>query len=624
MLSIGNKYTKNSLRPIPKNAIGIHDSNKDNCKRLGQWVPSGASNLRRYNSSESKDKRTLHKNISSRSTSVTPRRKQSIDEFSNHECKSFQRSLKLLGLHPKDLGISGDIPKTYISPHSVGPTFHTRITKRSFSVENLKSAIQEQMSEKASGDHVSRKTLCDAVYEEWYFRKLEEARKKKEAQDLEARKKQEDVEIVKKELQQKVEENFRKWKQMKDKQKQQCRQKKVVEGSGDFTVRSEKTRSNQEQAFLSWKREKNKLLKQKKSSNNIKMEATKSDDRKFEAELVYKAWKKHADEIMKERAQEELLKKQKVEEEKKEKEKERRESAKLSFNAWKTRKDEELKKKIRENKLAEEQKKDEQAMHETDRLYEAEQAFDEWLTQVEERRNKQIDAVHKSKRSIQHQFPWSPVSYRPPPVLLNHQSSPGSFAEEQAGSKVEDAIITSVASSRTLETPTSSKTENTYVSPEEVRPFPKAPPRKLSCHGRKRGRCMIATDSPEKNEIVERKCKNSMGKQAEKRRVRQRSSSSLEEVGENTSDSDQDSYENEVEPIYSLHSGDFVIVRVSGKNTSRNYVAQIVNRAVDGYDVKFFKRQIASNRFIETDEPVSFVSYEETVLKLPEPIKDNK
>ncbi|XP_069675538.1 uncharacterized protein [Periplaneta americana] len=191
-------------------------------------------------------------------------------------------------------------------------------------------------------------------------------------------------------------------------------------------------------------------------------------------------------------------------------------------------------------------------------------------------------------------FLSSVVSDRPPPVLLNHQSSPGSIAEEQAGSKVEDAVITSVVSSRTLETPISSTTENTYVSPEEVRPFP------------------------------ERKCKNSKEKQAEKRRVRQRSSSPLEEVGENTSDSDQDSHENEVEPIYSLHSGDFVIVRVSGKNTSRNYVAQIVNRAVDGYDVKFFKRQITSNRFIETDETVSFVSYEETVLKLPEPIKDNK
>ncbi|XP_069685426.1 uncharacterized protein [Periplaneta americana] len=221
-------------------------------------------------------------------------------------------------------------------------------------------------------------------------------------------------------------------------------------------------------------------------------------------------------------------------------------------------------------------------------------------------------------------FLSSVVSDRPPPVLLNHQSSPGSIAEEQAGSKVEDAVITSVVSSRTLEIPTFSTTENTYVSPEEVRPFPEAPPRKLSCRGRKRGRCMIATDSPEKNEIAERKCKNSKEKQAEKRRVHQRSSSPLEEVGENTSDSDQDSHENEVEPIYSLHSGDFVIVRVSGKNTSRNYVAQIVNRAVDGYDVKFFKRQIASNRFIETDETVSFLSYEETVLKLPEPIKDNK
>ncbi|KAI4455452.1 hypothetical protein MML48_9g00007883 [Holotrichia oblita] len=43
-----------------------------------------------------------------------------------------------------------------------------------------------------------------------------------------------------------------------------------------------------------------------------------------------------------------------------------------------------------------------------------------------------------------------------------------------------------------------------FVSPEVLRPYPKAPVRKESTKGRKRGRSMIATDTPEKLEIEKR------------------------------------------------------------------------------------------------------------------------
>ncbi|BES91728.1 DDE [Nesidiocoris tenuis] len=43
------------------------------------------------------------------------------------------------------------------------------------------------------------------------------------------------------------------------------------------------------------------------------------------------------------------------------------------------------------------------------------------------------------------------------------------------------------------------------ISLEEIRPFPKAGPRKsMTRGGRKKGKCMIATDTPEKNEKEER------------------------------------------------------------------------------------------------------------------------
>ena len=43
-----------------------------------------------------------------------------------------------------------------------------------------------------------------------------------------------------------------------------------------------------------------------------------------------------------------------------------------------------------------------------------------------------------------------------------------------------------------------------HLSPEFIRPFPKAKPRKFGSRGGKRpGRCQILTDTPEKQEIEE-------------------------------------------------------------------------------------------------------------------------
>ena len=43
-----------------------------------------------------------------------------------------------------------------------------------------------------------------------------------------------------------------------------------------------------------------------------------------------------------------------------------------------------------------------------------------------------------------------------------------------------------------------------FISPEVIRSYPKAAPRKQTCRGRKKGKSMIATDSPEKKELEEK------------------------------------------------------------------------------------------------------------------------
>lgn len=42
-----------------------------------------------------------------------------------------------------------------------------------------------------------------------------------------------------------------------------------------------------------------------------------------------------------------------------------------------------------------------------------------------------------------------------------------------------------------------------HFSPDQVKPFPKAPARKGGRGGRKPGRCRILTDTPEKQEVEE-------------------------------------------------------------------------------------------------------------------------
>ena len=59
-------------------------------------------------------------------------------------------------------------------------------------------------------------------------------------------------------------------------------------------------------------------------------------------------------------------------------------------------------------------------------------------------------------------------------------------------------------------------------TPEYIRPYPKAQPRKAASHGRKRGKCMVATSTPklkrmrEKLEDREKKNEENEGKQKRK------------------------------------------------------------------------------------------------------------
>lgn len=172
---------------------------------------------------------------------------------------------------------------------------------------------------------------------------------------------------------------------------------------------------------------------------------------------------------------------------------------------------------------------------------------------------------------------------------------------------------------------------STYVSPHNIRPYPKAGPRKNIEKGRKKGATKILTDTPEK-EAIERyyrdreekkkrknaaAAKRNLSKEKPKsqskvkiqRRNLEETSSDEENIPllpspdsdayaiEDEIDEKSESEENDDGDDENVHEGDWVIVNmVSEKNLVHPYVGQILKEHLASYDIKFAKK-IKDNKF---------------------------
>ncbi|KAK9696106.1 hypothetical protein QE152_g32125 [Popillia japonica] len=188
------------------------------------------------------------------------------------------------------------------------------------------------------------------------------------------------------------------------------------------------------------------------------------------------------------------------------------------------------------------------------------------------------------------------------------------------------------------------------VSPEQIRPFPKADARKTSKRGgRKPGRCRILTDTPEKNEIekqgevrkqkiipknkiqkVKRKIESSSSEEQKiipknkiqkvKRKIESSSSEEDEELSIDPDDSLQDvefGIEEEEDINEELYANDFILVRLCGKKSYKFYIAQIIQTG-EPLEVKYLKK-VGINTFICLDETLYELQTSEVVMKLPCP-----
>lgn len=174
-------------------------------------------------------------------------------------------------------------------------------------------------------------------------------------------------------------------------------------------------------------------------------------------------------------------------------------------------------------------------------------------------------------------------------------------------------------------------TKKEFLSPEQFRGFPVAGPRK-GRKQRRKGKSMIATDTPEKMEIEERE----MAKRAKRAKVAKRKV--LEEEVETTDEddysvhSDEDSDEQHDENVISLESlkpmetfpsvDEFVLVEFKAKERRVYYVAKVLSVSVDDFEVEvsFFRK---SNKMMNTFHlpnvpDISKVSLSDIKMVLPQ------
>lgn len=181
---------------------------------------------------------------------------------------------------------------------------------------------------------------------------------------------------------------------------------------------------------------------------------------------------------------------------------------------------------------------------------------------------------------------------------------------------------------------TSNKNINKIITPEQVRPYPKAKARKIVLRKRK-GKSKILTDTPIKLQIVEELTLREKKKQKkpEASKLKKVTKKILVESSESSSDEsidyadsssgnefiDSDNTDNEIDSDDILLSqGDFVVIKEGvSKGTIFFSVGEILSVAENDTDVQYYKH-VPSFKFVRTEEHYVF-NKKQVYRKLPLP-----
>lgn len=246
----------------------------------------------------------------------------------------------------------------------------------------------------------------------------------------------------------------------------------------------------------------------------------------------------------------------------------------------------------------------------------------------------------------------------PPPPDLSQPStsklkkplSPPPFKTSSQGIQLEESAEDYTYISEPLRQEPTKKSFTTLIkTPEEIKPFPKAPPRKKQGTGRKPIKTKILTDTPNMEEIkqehekrLERKNRKTVKRNiagvnsvpqkkipAKKRRQtiieesETDSDISMTTSSEELTDIDQQ-IENEIEEENFLsgiiNENDYVLVKFSTKKTVKHYVGQVVQKLDNGeYYVNFMRRKMPESYFLFPENSDQSLVSSEDVIKLPAP-----
>lgn len=200
-----------------------------------------------------------------------------------------------------------------------------------------------------------------------------------------------------------------------------------------------------------------------------------------------------------------------------------------------------------------------------------------------------------------------------------------------------------------IQTPekTTSETEHSttkLLTPEDIRPYPKAGPRKGNQRARTKGRTRILTSSPEKAaaemQAKERMKKQTQGKikttlfAAKRKRKDSCSDSYCDDLVDSIEESDNDMDVNssardmKLEEVtwtqdkHKIEINDFVLVKFCTKKSILYYVGKVRSHEYDdGFDIQFMrKKETCSTFFFPEQEDISYVEKEDIILKLSSPV----
>ena len=338
----------------------------------------------------------------------TPKKEQQQPSV---DLRSYSKSFKLLGLDiPSNRTEATKVETINVDIKTKLPTMRTRLKERTGSVSDLRQIVDDSKHHMLPKEDFGKiKTnLSNAIFEEWYFTKLQELadkeRQAKEKAESEALAKEREAEEKKK----KAAIEYQKW--LEGKQKQLKKMKAKVRGQCQVELEERKAKIlKAEEEWKSKKAEEHKkyLRLQRRLQKKQEQEMEKQRLKKEEAVGKFNQWQEEWKQKIKAKIVQDKKKKLEEIEANRAEAKEKKEAAELAFNAWKAKKVEDRKKGTTVA-ASTGQSANNQTKKSSQRLEAARDAYDNWLEYVEQREEEERFAEEERVLREMWRPPWYP------------------------------------------------------------------------------------------------------------------------------------------------------------------------------------------------------------------------